>query len=337
MYNLNGGVWLIMATKDEFLNKENNINTNKEDFLKKNIVVAAGAFICCLLWGSAFPCIKLGYGFSGIAASDTASQILYAGVRFTLAGIFTIIIGSLASRKLLVPKKEAVPKILWLCILQTVLQYAFFYIGLARTTGVKASIIEAVNVFVAIFVSALLFRQEKLTARKLLGSLVGFAGVVLINVIGGSDGLGGFTFFGDGFIFLSTVSYAFSSVYLKKYSKTESPVMMSGYQFVMGGIIMAVAGFAMGGEFSLGTTNSILMLVYLGLVSAIAYSLWGILLKHNEVSKVAVFGFMNPMFGAILSYLLLDEGARFGLLSMTSLVLVCIGIFICNRKKKADS
>ena len=130
-------------------------------------------------------------------------------------------------------------------VLFPVLQYLFFYIGLAHTTGVKASIIEAVSTFVAIFVAGFLFHQEKVTARKMLGCLVGFAGVVLVNVAGnGIDQH--FTVNGDGAILLSTVAYAFPSVLMKRFSVQDNPVMFSGYQFILGGIVMAVCGFFMG-------------------------------------------------------------------------------------------
>jgi drug/metabolite transporter (DMT)-like permease len=78
------------------------------------------------------------------------------------------------------------------------------------------------------------------------------------------------------------------------------------------------------------------MLLYLATVSAVAYSLWGILLKYNPVSKVAVFGFMNPVFGVILSAILLREEGSLSLISIVSLVLVCIGIYIVNAKKNAE-
>ena len=69
----------------------------------------------------------------------------------------------------------------------------------------------------------------------------------------------------------------------------------------------------------------------------VAYSLWGILLKYNPVSKVAVFGFMNPVFGVILSALLLGEGAQAaGVKSLIALLLVSIGIYVVN-KKEGDS
>lgn len=223
---------------------------------------------------------------------------------------------------------------LWLCLLQTVLQYLFFYVGLAHTSGVKASIIEAVNVFVAILVASLLFHQEKLTVQKIGGCLVGFAGVVLINLNGMNFEI---SLQGEGFIFLSTVAYAFSSVFLKRFSERDNTVMLSGYQFVMGGLIMMIVGVVMGGHMDVPSGKAVMLLLYLAMVSAVAYSVWGILLKYNPVSRVAVFGFMNPVFGVILSAIFLHEGQQAaGLTSMISLVLVCIGIYAVNYSQKHD-
>lgn len=311
------------------------MNTQK-NFLSNPVVVLFGALICCALWGSAFPCIKIGYNMMHIASSDTASQILYAGCRFTLAGILAVFLGSLTQRQFLLPTKASLPHILELSLLQTILQYLFFYIGLAHTTGVKASIIEAVSTFVAIFVAGFLFHQEKVTARKMLGCLVGFAGVVLVNVAGNEMDLH-FTVNGDGAILLSTVAYAFSSVFMKRFSVQDNPVMLSGYQFILGGIVMAVCGFFMGGHLSGFTLPAFAMLFYLAVISAVAYSLWGLLLKYNPISKVAVFGFMNPVIGVLLSAVLLGEKDSLGFSSIAALVLVCIGIYIVNKAPKESA
>ncbi|MEG0962378.1 MAG: DMT family transporter [Lachnospiraceae bacterium] len=307
-----------------------------EKLLTKTGVVWFGALICCALWGSAFPCIKMGYQLFKIPSSDTPSQILFAGYRFMLAGLLTIVIGSILSRKVLLPKVSSIKKIVSLSMLQTVIQYLFFYIGLAHTTGVKASIIGGMNVFVAILIASLLFHQEELTSRKLLGCLIGFAGVVLININGSGVDMK-FHLLGEGAIFLSTIAYAFSSVYMKKYSEAENPVMLSGWQFMLGGVIMSICGGLMGGKVTGFTPASTILLVYMGMISAVAYSIWGILLKYNPVSKVTVFGFMNPVFGVLLSAIILGETQQAsGIKSFISLVLVCIGIYIVNYKKKTQ-
>ena len=306
----------------------------KKNRMQSTFVVWLGELICCALWGSAFPCIKIGYQMFEIPQDAVATQILFAGLRFTLAGILVILIGSVLSGNLLKINRQNALKILKLSLLQTVLQYLFFYIGLANTTGVKASIIEGVNVFIAIFVASLIFRQEKLTMGKLAGCLIGFAGVVLVNLNGNGLDMS-FHLNGEGFIFLSTVAYAFSSVYLKRYSKTENPVLLSGWQFVAGGLVMTIMGLLMGGKITKVTATGIAMLFYLACISAVAYSLWGILLKYNPVSRVAVFGFMNPVFGVILSAFLLGEREQAsGIKSIIALILVSIGIYITAKVKE---
>lgn len=307
---------------------------DKTIFMQKFAVVVLLATICDLLWGSAFPCIKLGYKFFNISSDDTASQIFFAGLRFTLAGLLVIIFMSFVKRRFLVPRSlKTFGRISLLSCFQTILQYILFYIGLAHTNGVKGSIIEASNVFIAIFVASLIFKQEKLTTKKLIGSLIGFIGVVIINLKGLTFDLN----IGDMCVFLSTFAYAVSSVLLKRYSTEEDTVMMSGYQFLFGGIIMTLIGLLMGGRLTVFTSQGIVLLVYLAFISAMAYSLWAILLTYNPISKVAVMGFLNPVFGVILSAIILNEGDIINLRSIVALILVCVGICVVYMKERQTS
>ena len=75
---------------------------------------------------------------------------------------------------------------------------------------------------------------------------VGFAGVVLINFQSG--GFGGFSLNGDGAIILSALAYSISGVLIKRFSQTDNPVALSGWQFLAGGIIMSAFAFALGGR-----------------------------------------------------------------------------------------
>ena len=308
----------------------------KKDFLTNDWVVALLALICCALWGSAFPAIKLGYGFFDIASNDIGTQILFAGSRFTLAGILTVIIGSIAGRKILLPTKAAVPSIFKLCLLQTVIQYFFFYVGLAHTTGVKGAIITGTNTLIAILAASLIYHQEDLTGKKMLGCILGLAGVVIANLTGSGLDLD-ISLMGEGFVLISATSYAFSSVYIKKFSKYHDPVMLSGYQFFLGGIILMLLGLFMDGNIKNINLPGIGILVYLAFVSAVAYSVWGILLKHNPVSKVAIYGFSNPVIGVFLSALLLGEGAQaLNFKNIIALFLVAFGIIVVNKRSKKE-
>lgn len=293
--------------------------------------VTFSALLCCALWGSATPFIKIGYELI-LPARNVPSTILFAGVRFFLAGILTVLIYSIARKKFLLPQKRNWGKVLTVSAFQTVLQYIFFYIGLANTSGVKGTVISGCNVFCSILIASLLFRQEKLTAKKIIACIVGFAGIILINMNGLDFNM---NFFGDGFVFFSTVCYGMSSTLIKIYSTDEDPVVISGYQFAIGGLLMAIGGLAFGGVIELSSAPAIGVLIYLAFLSAIAYSLWGVLLKFNSVSKVTIFSFMIPVFGVLLSSLLLSEQSNVSPINLIiTLVLICTGILLLNYKKE---
>lgn len=304
----------------------------KSNILQKTPIAALLALFCSALWGSAFPCVKIGYDLFGIDKASTPSIILFAGVRFFIAGIMVIIIGSIIHKKPLVPKPAEIPKVMLLSLFQTILQYLFFYIGLANTSGVKSSVIEGMSVFVCILVSALIFRLEKLTLAKMAGCILGTAGIIAINL--DSSLVSDINFTGDGFILISTVAYAISSVLIKRFSADTDTMMLSGWQFLFGGAVMSVIGLLLGGRFEYGKigVEAVLMLMYLAFISACAYSIWSLLLKYNPVSKIAVFGFMNPVCGVLLSAVLLGETEQaFRLEAAAALVLISAGIFIVNR------
>jgi len=247
-----------------------------------------------------------------------------------IAGALTVLIGSVLNGHFLKPAKGHWYMVGNLALTQTVIHYMLFYIGLAHTTGSKSSIIDASGVFFTVLVAGLCFHLEQLQPLKLFGCLVGFAGVVLINVNGTKLDLS-MSLQGEGFILLCALVGAFASVLLKAYSKEELPVTLSGYQFMVGGAVMAVGGWLLGGRLTVVTPEGIGLLLYLSMVSAAAFSIWGMLLKYNPASKVVVYGFSKPIWGVLLSALLLQETQAFGLLGILSLVLVCVGIYCVNR------
>lgn len=309
-------------------------------YLSRIWMVVLLAFVSCALWGSAFPMIKIGYEQFGITDSGAGAKILFAGVRFILAGVLAWLAGSIARKKPLLPEKGRRAadwrRIMLLSLFQTILQYFFFYLGLANCTGVKSSIINGSGAFVVIILTTLVFRMEKMTWKKLVGCVLGFAGIIMINL--GGD-MSGFAWNGEGFIFLTVLSYAGSTMLIKRFTgEGADPVMMSSLQFVFGGIVLTLLGLLMGGtsadwSFSGAGFGTLLWLAF---VSAAAYSLWAILLKHNPVSRVAVFGFLNPVCGVLLSALLLGETEQaFSARSAAALALVCAGIFIVNFERKA--
>lgn len=312
--------------------------TKKLDLTDMRVVLLL-AGLCCFLWGSATPAIKTGYRLFGIEAGDTPSILLFAGVRFFLAGVLVILFYSLQNRCLIRPAKGSAQALFGLAATQTVGQYLFFYIGLSYASGVHGAIITGTNVFFSIVVASLIFRYETLSVRKILGCVLGFAGIVIVNLAGaGGESSAGVSFMGEGFVLIAQLFYAFSGALVKKYSKDFDVVMLSGYQFALGGLVLAAVGAAMGGTL-MGAVgpSAFLLLLYMGGLSAVAYTLWGVLLKHNPVSRVTIFGFMNPMFGVILSAIFLGESAQaLNGATVAALVLVCLGIYVVNGGKMAS-
>lgn len=306
----------------------------KKNTLTRTGIVALLACVCCILWGSAIPVIKTGYRLMEVDAADTASQIVFAGVRFTLAGLLVLIFASIREKKVLIPDRTILKYAVPVCLAQTVGQYFFFYIGVAHTSGVKGGIITGLGNFIAILMACLIVRNERMTGRKMAGCVLGFAGVVVINLMGKSLDMG-FTLTGEGFILISQVAYGIFTILINIYSKKVSPVVLSGTQFTMGGVVLILIGIGMGGHFGNITAVGVVIIFYLAMVSAVAYTLWSVLLAWNDVSKVAIFGFVNPLCSVILSALILGEVKQaFNTGSLVALLLVCAGIYIVNCKAK---
>jgi len=307
--------------------------TKKQTIFQNPIILTLIALLCCALWGSATPAIKTGYRL--LAVEGVSSIMLFAGIRFFMAGIFTVIIFSIARRRLLIPKKENIGRILTVASVQTVIQYVFFYLGLAYTSGVKGTIASGSGAFFAVLIASLIFKQEKLTLKKIVACAVGFLGIVLINLNGLTFSSDPLDLMGVAFVLLSAIALSFSSVLIKKYSAYEDPVTISGYQFIVGGFFMIMIGLVFGGKVDFSNLFGVLDLVYLALLSAVAYSLWGILLKHNPVSKVTVFNFTTPVFGVLLTMLFLPgESSSVNIINLIiTLVLISFGILLLNYKK----
>lgn len=151
------------------------------------------------------------------------------------------------------------------------------------------------------------------------------------HLSGGGLG-GGFTLLGDGAVLLAALANGFSISLFKRYAEGEDTLTLCGYQFIVGGGLLLLTGLCCGGTLPHFTGQSLLLLGYMVLLSAVAQTIWSALTRYNPVGRVAVYGFLNPVFGVLLSALLLREGQQaFTPYSLAALVLVCVGIFVVNR------
>lgn len=292
-------------------------------------IVALIATLCCLLWGSAYPAIKNGYILFNLLPTDVSSKLVFAGYRFILAGIIVLLFAQISGREIFTITRVNIFKIFILGITQTMLQYIFFYIGLSNTTGVKGAIMNSMGTFFSVILAHYIYKNDKLNIQKIIGCIIGFMGVAIANF---SMDLLNFSFriSGEGFIIIAAFIFSASAIYGKKLSQDIDVMLITGYNLFMGGILLTLIGLISGGRVNHFTLESSLLLFYMALLSAVAFSLWTLLLKYNKVGAVSIFNFLIPIFGAMLSSIFLGENILEAK-NIIALILVCLAIYLVNK------
>lgn len=289
-----------------------------------------GALFCCALWGTSTPIVKMGYNY--IDASHIPSLLLWVGALFLVSGFLTVGIYSVFSKKLVLPKRESIKGVAIISVLQTVLQYSLLYIGLSQTTSMKGAILKSTDVFFVALLASLLFRLEKLTPKKLIACIIGFGGILIMNLDGLSLHIDPI---GDGLVVASVLSYSFSVIMTKLFAQKEDPITLCGYQMGLGGTVLLLIGALLKGSFDF--VGMLPIFLCLALIYAVSYTLWTVLLKYNPPSSVTIYSFMTPVFGVLFSALLLSEDGGVAATNLViALVLVCAGIFLWGYEKKSN-
>lgn len=301
--------------------------------LTRTWVVVALAIVACALWGSAFAFVKKGYELFGIPSTSPAGQVLFAGMRFTLAGVFVLAGTTIVRRKVPLPSRKDIKPIVLLALTQTALQYAPFYMGLANASGTNSSLVQGTSAFIQILIATLVFRQERLTTRKLIACLLGIGGVALVTLRGGGL-LGSWSLLGEGLVLVSVIMGGCAASFMRRFGKAGDPLMLTGWQFCLGGLTLAVIGLLFGGRVGTCTPAAMGVLCYLGMLSAAAFSIWSMLLKYNPVSRVAVFRFFIPIFGVLFSFAFLGEAVPVAQLPflVVALGLIVAGTVLVNHE-----
>lgn len=302
-------------------------------FARKNVAFAC-ATLCCLLWGSSYPAIKSGYEIFQIATDDIPSKLVFAGYRFLFAGLLLLLFALAQHKPIARLNPRQYRQLAVLGLTQTTLQYAFFYIGLAFTTGVKGSIMNATGTFFSVLLAHFIYHNDKLSYNKAIGCVLGFAGVMIVN-FNRSMGDFSFTLPGDGFVVIAAFILSAATLYGKRISQTVDPTVMTGYQLAFGGAVLVAIGYVTGGTLHVHGVASVAILGYLTLLSSVAFALWSILLKYNRVSMIAPFNFVVPVAGTALSAIFLAENILEWKYAI-ALVLVCSGIWWVNKLPKGS-
>ncbi|PEA54115.1 EamA family transporter [Bacillus pseudomycoides] len=300
-----------------------------ERFFTHPLGVFVAALSATFLWGSAFPFIKLSYVQLDIQPHEVGEQILFAGYRFFLAGMMLLFFFKLLGRNVSF-QKGTTKQLVQIGLFQTFLQYVCFYIGLSYSTGIEGAVISGTSSFFQIVFAHFLYKDDSLNMRKIVGVSIGFCGVILVNIPKGDMNF----HFGIGELLLlgAAMLYSYGNILAKEGSKTMDVGYMTAYQMIIGSLGLLFIGiFQVGLMPFTFQMQTLLMLLYLSFLSAAGFCIWNTVMKYNKVGKVSMYMFFIPVFGVILSSLILGEAIHSFVLF--GLACVATGIIIVNRTR----
>lgn len=292
------------------------------------VAAAVLAIFCNALWGSAFPFIKLGYRLFEISSTDTPSILCFAGIRFML-GSGLVLLGCLLLEGRLpeLPRGKVAAECCALGLWQTTAQYAFYYSAVALLTGAFGGILNSTQSFLGVILAHFLYgKADRMTPAKALGCVLGFAGV-LVGTLGNH---GGGSAWGIFCMLAATVIFTSAGPWNKSVTRKADSFAVCFFNLFVGGAALLVLGLALGGRLGRVTPVGVLDLLYLAFICGAGYVIWALLMKNNPVSRIAIFGFVNPVVNVLLSALLNGE-PLFRWQYIGALALVCVGIWLVNK------
>ncbi|PKM93973.1 MAG: EamA/RhaT family transporter [Firmicutes bacterium HGW-Firmicutes-1] len=301
---------------------------------KQSVVILA--VICCLLWGTAFPILKISYQELGLQPNDIFSKMVFAGLRFLLAGMIVFIYYFIKNKKIPEMNKRSIMPFIIFGLLNTTIQYFFFYTGVANTTAIKGVLLDTSKPLIVVIIAHFIYKNDRINLNKALGIILGFTGIILVNMskIGGGGLALNFSVYGEGFLIISSIASAFAVIYGKKISKIYDPTVMNCYQFLFGSVVLLGVGLIAKGGFHLKfNALALVLLIFSALVSAIAFVIWYNLLKHNKATTVTIYIFLIPIFGTMISSIVLPNEIL-NINIIISLVLSATGIYLVNKNSK---
>lgn len=301
----------------------------QQNIFTRPLWVSVFALTAAISWGWAYPLIKLGFEEFQILPHMTGSKILFAGLRFFLSGVILLAIARATKRCFRTHGSHSWSYLFIFTLLNTTFHYAFFYIGLSHSDGARAAILNSLGVFVLVLLACAIFPSDKLTKRKISGCLLGFVGILMLNL--GSAQTSDFSFLGDGMIVLNALCSAFASLMTRGVCKRIDIFVGTGYSLGLGGGMLILIGLYLGGTLPTVTLWGLIILLLLTIISALGFALYNNLLRHNPIGKIAIYNSLIPVVGALTSCLCLDEPfyAKYAI----AVVLAAGGIYVINKGK----
>lgn len=303
------------------------MNESKSIF-QRPLWVALFALTAAVVWGWAYPLIKLGFQEFQITPDLTGSKILFAGIRFCISGLIILAFARLMKKDFSIRKSTDWWYILLFTLFNTTLHYLCFYIGLSHAPGARSAILNSLSVFSVVILACIFFKSDKMTVKKIIGCVLGFSGILALNL--GSADSGRFTLMGDGMIILNALCGASASLLTRGLGKRINVFVGTGHSLAIGGALLIVLGLVLGGNLPMVTPLGLLYLLLLIGISTIGFTLYNKLLTCNPVGKVAIYNSLIPIVGAVTSCLCLAE--PFYWKYILAGTLAATGIYIINKR-----
>ncbi len=284
------------------------------------------AVFACFLWSTAFVGIKIGLPYT--------TPLNFAGQRFMLAGIITLIFAgnyranfrSLKSHFFVVVKVG---------FLQTFLLYLLFYLGLNRISGALGAVVTGFTPLWAIVLAHFFMANDRITPSKAISFVLGVIGIITVAVSSG-NGLGTVDLFGVSCMIGSSLVSAISAIVVAKDNRTVPAIPLNGAQLFVGGTLLLLVSFATETVSVIPDPRYFGALLYLSILSATAYSIWFHLLHSKvKISFLNLWKFIIPVFGAILSWLILPNESPTAM-AVVGMILVGAAIIIYYARKEPD-
>jgi len=283
-----------------------------------------------LLWGSLYPCIKLSYAAFSIDSGSSADILLFAAIRFLICGSFISCFCFCTRRQLSQPTASAVGYFLLIGLFSIALHYGCMYIGLSLTGSGKTALLKQAGSLLYVCLAFLFIKEEKFSYFRLLGGVIGFSGVVIINLSPGSLQFG----IGELMVLIASVCTVAANVISRRTVQKASPYWLTGISQLSGGLILLVVALCMGGELPAVSLKGLLLLGYICTASIVSYMLWYTILQKSVLSNMLIIKFAEPIFACIFSAVLLGENI-FKLQYLLAFVLIAAGILVGNHMNKA--
>jgi len=291
------------------------------------------AAFCAVGWSLAYPLIKLGYSEFCIASDDLGGKVLFGGIRFFAAGVILTLSCVLKKKKLNTKSNNDYLWLFSLGIINIGLHYMFAYIGLGYNSGARSTILDSSGVFLLIILSTLLFRDDKFSANKAVGCILGLGAIVLATYEPGEALLKGFSIKGDGMILLNSLCAAFGGLITRIVSKKTDIFIATGISMLTGGGLMLIFSAIIGLNSSWNISiKGLFILTVLTLISAVCFAVYNKLLSVYPISEITIFNALIPILGVIFSSVILGEALKWQYIC--SVVIVAYGIYLVNKKQK---